>query len=71
MRGYSVRLAGLIHALDYAERIKEPTGGSLSNIDREIPGEVMQRALVLAHYFINQFDVLAPQVGGNEDLPEA
>ena len=70
MRGYSVRFAGLIHALDYAERIKEPTGGSLSTLDREVRGEVMQRALVLAHYFINQFDVLAPQVGGNEDLPE-
>ena len=70
MRGYSVRFAGLIHALDYAERIKEPVGGSMSNIDEEIPGEVMKRALLLAHYFINQFDVLAPQVGGNEDLPE-
>ena len=70
MRGYSVRFAGLIHALDHAERIKEPVGGSMSNIDEEIPGEVMKRALLLAHYFINQFDVLAPQVGGNEDLPE-
>ena len=30
----------------------------------------MARALTLSHFFINQFDVLAPQVGGNSDLPE-
>ena len=41
----------------------------MNNIDREIPVEVMQRALTLSQFFLNQFDVLAPQVGGNEDLP--
>ena len=70
MRGYTVRFAGLIHALDYAERIQEPAGGSMRLIDKEIPGAVMARALTLSHFFINQFDVLAPQVGGNSDLPE-
>ena len=38
----------------------------MNNIDKEIPGAVMQRAVVLAKYFLNQFDVLAPQVGGGE-----
>ena len=70
MRGYTVRFAGLLHALDYAERIQEPTGGAMKMINKEIPGEVMARALTLSHFFINQFDVLAPQVGGNSDLPE-
>ena len=34
-----------------------------------ISAEVMGRGLTLAKFFLNQFDVLAPQVGGNEDLP--
>ena len=67
LKGYTARFAGLLHALDYADRLE---GEELMNgIDKEIPGAVMQRAVVLAKYFLNQFDVLAPQVGGNEDLP--
>ena len=67
LKGYTARFAGLLHALDYADRLE---GEELMNgIDREIPGEVMQRAVVLAKYFLNQFDVLAPQVGGNEEVP--
>jgi hypothetical protein len=70
MRGYSVRFAGFLHALDYAMRIKDPgVGGTMNNIEKVISAETMQRALTLAQFFINQFDVLAPQVGGNEDLP--
>jgi hypothetical protein len=69
MRGYAARFAGFLHALDYANRIKGGTGGVMNNIDREIPGGVMERALLLCQFFVNQFDVLAPQVGGNEDLP--
>ena len=63
MKSYLARLAGLLHALDYAERIKEPHGGTLKNIDREIPGEVMERAVKLAEFFVDQYDVLSPQVG--------
>ena len=70
MRGYSVRFAGLLHAVDYAERIQEPTGGTMQNITREIPAEVMERALRLSQFFINQFDVLAPQVGGSSEVPQ-
>ena len=71
IRGYTARFAGFIHALDYVERIRDPeVGGRLDDIPREISGDVMRRALLLALFFINQFDVLAPQVGGNEDLPE-
>ena len=71
MRGYAARFAGFLHALDYVERIRHPdVGGSLHQIDKEISGDVMRRALLLAQFFINQFDVLAPQVGGNEDLPD-
>jgi len=70
IRGYAVRFAGFLHALDYAMRICDPAvGGTLNNIDREIPVETMRRGLTMAQFFINQFDVLAPQVGGNEDLP--
>jgi hypothetical protein len=62
MRGYLARVAGLLHVLDYA--IEEPDGP----LDPEITREVMERAVVLCKYFICQFDVLAPQVGGG-DLP--
>jgi len=68
MRGYAARFAGFLHALDHAQRLVG-YGGTMNNIDREIPVEVMQRALTLSQFFLNQFDVLAPQVGGNEDLP--
>jgi hypothetical protein len=70
IRGYAVRFAGFLHALDYAMCIKDPkVGGIMNNIDKVISAETMQRALTMAQFFINQFDVLAPQVGGNEDLP--
>ena len=68
MRGYAARFAGLLHALEYAQRLVGH-GGTMNNIEREIPVEVMQRALTLSQFFLNQFDVLAPQVGGNSDLP--
>ncbi len=68
MRGYAARFAGFLHALDYAQHIVE-NGGLMNMIPLEVSGDTMRRALVLAQYFINQFDVLAPQVGGNEDLP--
>ncbi len=56
--------------MDYVERIKGPDGrGFLFQIDKEISGDTMRRALTLARFFVDQFDVLAPQVGGNADLP--
>lgn len=64
LKGYTARFAGLLHALDYADRLEGEE--LMNNIDKEIPGAVMQRAVVLAKYFLNQFDVLAPQVGGGE-----
>jgi len=69
MRGYAARFAGFIHALNHAQSIVEGGGGVMNMMSEEIPREVMEKALVLAQFFINQFDVLAPQVGGNEDLP--
>lgn len=69
MRGYAVRLAGFLHALDYAQLIVQQGGGVMNMVPEQIPGAVMERGLRLAQFFINQFDVLAPQVGGNEDLP--
>lgn len=62
MRGYLARTAGLLHALDYAA---DPPGESM---DEVISRSVMERAVILCRYFICQFDVLAPQVGGG-DLP--
>ena len=59
MRGYTARFAGFIHALDYVERIRHASsGGALHQIPKEISGDVMRRALLLAQFFINQFDVL-------------
>ena len=68
IRGYAARFAGFLHALDYVERII-PVGGALFQVDKEISGDTMRRALTLARFFVDQFDVLAPQVGGNADLP--
>jgi hypothetical protein len=62
MRGYLARTAGLLHALDYA------AGGPTEAMPEVIQRDVMERAVVLCRYFICQFDVLAPQVGGG-DLP--
>lgn len=62
MRGYLARTAGLLHALDYAA---DPPGCDMGDT---ITRDVMERAVVLCRFFICQFDVLAPQVGGG-DLP--
>ena len=70
MRGYTARFAGFLHALDYVNRLRGPNGsGALFQIDKKISADTMRRALLLSQFFINQFDVLAPQVGGNEELP--
>ena len=68
IRGYTARFAGFLHALDYVDRIRL-VGGALHQVDKEISGDTMRRALLLSQFFINQFDVLAPQVGGNDELP--
>jgi len=70
MRGYGARFAGLLHALDHAQRLVG-YGGTMNNIDKEIPAETMERALLLAQFFIDQFDVLAPEVdsSGNGKVP--
>ena len=67
MRGYLARSAGLLHALDYAAAALSSTsiGEPMSEV---ITRGVMERAVILCRYFICQFDVLAPQVGGG-DLP--
>ena len=62
LRGYLARTAALLHALDHAA--SHPTE-ALSPV---VPRSVMERAVVLCRYFLAQFDVLAPQVGGG-DLP--
>ena len=70
MRGYTARFAGFLHALDYVNRLRGPNGsGALFQIDKKISADTMRRALLLSQFFINQFDVLAPQVGGNDELP--
>lgn len=63
MRGTLARVAGLLYALDYAAEEPEAPLGN------EIPLEVMRRAVILCRYFVCQFDVLVPQVGGS-DLPD-
>lgn len=69
MRGYAARFAGFLHALDQAQRIVECGGGLMNAMPELIPGGTMERALRLSEFFINQFDTLAPQVGGNEEFP--
>ena len=79
MRGYAVRFAGFLHALDHAMKNLDtrpaPAAGEtntargvMNSINPLIPAAVMRRALKLSEFFIAQFDTLAPQVGGG-DLP--
>ncbi|MFZ9850153.1 MAG: DUF3987 domain-containing protein, partial [Vulcanococcus sp.] len=58
LRGYSVRLAGLLHLLnDQASLLIQP--------------DTAQRSLVLCAYFLSQFDLLAPQVANaSSDISE-
>lgn len=58
LRGYSVRLAGLLHLLnDQASLLIQP--------------DTAQRALTLCAYFLSQFDLLAPQVANaSSDISE-
>lgn len=63
LRGYLARFAGLLHALDHVTY-----DGLMDQINRTIPLSVMERAVILTQFFLNQFDVLAPQVGSG-DLP--
>ena len=67
LRGYMVRFAGWIHAIEYASRISE-VGGIMNNIDQQISPETMERAARMARFFLNSFDTLAPQVGVS-DVP--
>ncbi|MEB3182778.1 MAG: DUF3987 domain-containing protein, partial [Cyanobacteriota bacterium] len=58
LRGYSVRLAGLLHLLnDQASLLIQP--------------DTAQRSLALCSYFLSQFDLLAPQVANaSSDISE-
>ena len=58
LRGYSVRLAGILHALDCAEL---GNGWPL-----EIGPDVMNRALVIATFYLAQFDALTAEMGAGE-----
>ena len=55
--------------MDHAQQIRQCGEGLMNLMPEVISGETMRRGLTLAKFFLNQFDVLAPQVGGNEDLP--
>ena len=69
LRGYMVRFAGWLHAVEYAARISEPgVGGIMNMIPTEISAETMGRAVRMANYFLSSFDALAPQVGMS-DIP--
>ena len=68
LRGYVVRFAGWLHAIDYAMAIADDESGAMHCIDRQIPAETMQRAVRMAQFFLNQFDALAPELGIS-DIP--
>ncbi|QNI55191.1 hypothetical protein SynBIOSE41_02700 [Synechococcus sp. BIOS-E4-1] len=69
LRGYLVRFAGWIHAIEHASLISKPgAGGSMNDIPLKISAESMERAVRMAQYFLNSFDTLAPQIGMS-DIP--
>ena len=65
LRGYLARFAGLLWAIDEACTTDE---GEMWAAKPLIDREVMERAVLLTKFFLCQFDVLAPEVGGG-DLP--
>jgi hypothetical protein len=65
LRGYLARFAGLLLALDRACEL------DMEEVWKEKPvigRDLMERAVLLTKFFLCQFDVLAPQVGGG-DIP--
>jgi len=58
LRGYSVRLAGLLHLLAY---------GATGDLDIA----TAQTAINLCEFFLAQFDQLAPQISSGEDVDTA
>jgi hypothetical protein len=74
LRGYSVRLAGILHLLHLAELV-EGAGLPLAKaIDRNGDGsrhdllsaDAMDRGLKAARFYLQQFDALQPEVGGGD-----
>jgi hypothetical protein len=74
LRGYSVRLAGILHLLRLAElaqgagvplssAIKHREGGSRFDI---LGADPMARGLKTAGFYLQQFDALQPEVGGGD-----
>lgn len=57
LRGYSVRIAGILHTLDCAVSNGWPA---------EITARTMDRALLVASYYLAQFDTLAADMGAGE-----
>jgi hypothetical protein len=61
MRGYSVRIAGILHLLDCAEKGDAwPT---------DLGAGVMERALILSRFFLSQFRAIQTEMGAG-DLSE-
>ena len=77
LRGYSVRLAGLLLLLDLAEAagLFGHTLHQAAQVDKitgrwfvEVPEPIMAAALDLAEFYLAQFDALQPEIGAS-DLP--
>jgi hypothetical protein len=63
LRGYSVRLAGVLHLLDLATTQSDPFLGALEMGDRAIPAEAMERALLLCRFCLGQWRQLQSELG--------
>lgn len=62
LRGYSVRIAGILHLLGCVE--------AGSSWPPEVPAAVMDQALVLSLFFLGHFDALQTEMGAGEIPPD-
>jgi hypothetical protein len=73
LRGYSVRIAGVLQLLDLAEQATANGITNLLNRDGDSRSttasmDVMRRALQISAFYLAQFDALQPEMGA-DDLP--
>ncbi|MEI6830112.1 MAG: DUF3987 domain-containing protein [Synechococcaceae cyanobacterium ELA445] len=64
LRGYTVRLAGIAHLLECYENSSVLPGPAFSTFDTTVGTVAMDRALLMATFFLAQFDAISTEMGG-------
>jgi len=70
LRGYTVRLAGIVHLLQCNENSSVLPGPAIPTFHASVGSEAMDQALLLASYFLAQFDAISTEMGGGSLPPD-